>query len=159
MKLWTFSGDTVYIFRAASIGGVTLGPVTLWLGYPTVSGVLLVRWTRISTDQRSFAVYDRRTWNRLPTALRSPVVALFIQAPAQDLQCTCSSIRQCWLQLWVTCTVVRRRQLRADFYSRTQIDSTLLALLHTQGARRGSTLGGAVTVSVHATSKSLSLTG
>jgi len=72
MKRWTFSGDTVYIFRAASIGGVTLGPVTLWLGYPTVSGVLLVRWTRISTDQRSFAVYDRRTWNRLPTALRSP---------------------------------------------------------------------------------------
>jgi len=32
--------------------------------------------------------------------------ALFIQAPAQDS--VCSSTRQCWLQLWVSCTVVRR---------------------------------------------------
>jgi len=32
-------------------------------------------------------------------------VALFIQAPAQD-PLVCSSTRQCWLQLWVSCTVV-----------------------------------------------------
>jgi len=31
----------------------------------------------------------------------------FIQAPAQD-PLVCSSTRQCWLQLWVSCTVVRR---------------------------------------------------
>jgi len=35
-------------------------------------------------------------------------VARFIQAPAQD-PLVCSSTRQCsWLQLWVSCTVVRR---------------------------------------------------
>ena len=33
-------------------------------------------------------------------------VARFIQAPAQD-PLVCSSTRQCWLQLWVSCTVVR----------------------------------------------------
>jgi len=33
-------------------------------------------------------------------------VALFIQAPAQD-PLVCSSTRQCWLQLWVSCTVVQ----------------------------------------------------
>ena len=33
--------------------------------------------------------------------------AVFIQAPAQD-PLVCSSTRQCWLQLWVSCTVVRR---------------------------------------------------
>ena len=34
-------------------------------------------------------------------------VALFIRAPAQDAL-VCSSTRQCWLQLWVSCTVVWR---------------------------------------------------
>jgi len=34
-------------------------------------------------------------------------VARFVQAPAQD-PLVCSSTRQCWLQLWVSCTVVRR---------------------------------------------------
>ena len=34
-------------------------------------------------------------------------VARFIQAPAQD-PLVCSSTRQCWLQLWVSCAVVRR---------------------------------------------------
>jgi len=33
--------------------------------------------------------------------------AVFIQAPAQD-PLVCSSTRQCSLQLWVSCTVVRR---------------------------------------------------
>ena len=33
-------------------------------------------WTRTSTGQRSFAAYDPRTWNRLPTALRSPELSL-----------------------------------------------------------------------------------
>ena len=65
-----------------------------------VSGALLVPlpWTLTSTGQRSFAAYDPMTWNRLPTALRSPKLALFIQAPAQD-PLVCSSTRQCWLQL------------------------------------------------------------
>jgi len=43
----------------------------------------------------------------LPTALRSPELSLSIQAPAED-PLVCSSTRQCWLQLWVLCTVVRR---------------------------------------------------
>ena len=45
-----------------------------------------------------------------PTTNGPPItrtVALFIQAPAQD-PLVCSSSRQCWLQLWVSCTVVRR---------------------------------------------------
>ena len=33
--------------------------------------------------------------------------ALIVQAPAQDPP-VCFSTRQCWLQLWVSCTVVRR---------------------------------------------------
>jgi len=41
-----------------------------------VSGVLLVTWTRTSTGQRSFAAYGRRTWNQLPTALRSTELSL-----------------------------------------------------------------------------------
>ena len=42
-----------------------------------VSGLcLLVTWTRTSTGQRSLAVYGSRTWNRLPTALRSPELSL-----------------------------------------------------------------------------------
>ena len=40
-------------------------------------------------------------------ALRSPELSLSILAPAQD-PLVCSSTRQCWLQLWVSCTVVRR---------------------------------------------------
>jgi len=73
-----------------------------------VSGALLVQpWTRTSTGHRRFAVYGPRTWNRLPTALRSPELSLSILAPAQD-PLVCSSTRQCWLQLWVSCTVVRR---------------------------------------------------
>ena len=41
-----------------------------------VSGALLVPWTRPSTGQRSFAAYDPRIWNRLPTALRSSELSL-----------------------------------------------------------------------------------
>jgi len=43
-----------------------------------------------------------------PTTNGRPItrtVARFIQAPAQD-PLVCSSTRQCWLQLWVSCTVV-----------------------------------------------------
>ena len=72
-----------------------------------VSWALLVPWTPTSTGQRSSAAYGRRTWNQLPTALRSPELSLFIQAPAED-PLVCSSTRQRWLQLWVSCTVVRR---------------------------------------------------
>jgi len=45
-----------------------------------------------------------------PTTNGPPItrtVALFIQAPAQD-PLVCSSTIQCWLQSWVSCTVVRR---------------------------------------------------
>jgi len=45
-----------------------------------------------------------------PTTNGPPItrtVARVIQAPAQD-PLVCSSTRQCWLQLWVSCTVVRR---------------------------------------------------
>ena len=43
-----------------------------------------------------------------PTTNGPPItrtVARFIQAPAED-PLVCSSTRQCWLQLWVSCTVV-----------------------------------------------------
>ena len=43
-----------------------------------------------------------------PTTNGPPItrtVARFVQAPAQD-PLVCSSTRQCWLQLWVSCTVV-----------------------------------------------------
>ena len=46
----------------------------------------------------------------VPTTNGPPVtrtVARFVQAPAQDPLVYCST-RQCWLQLWVSCTVVRR---------------------------------------------------
>jgi len=36
----------------------------------------MVPWTTTSTDQRSFAVYDPRTWNRPPPALRLPELSL-----------------------------------------------------------------------------------
>ena len=41
-----------------------------------VSGAVMVPWTRTSTGQHSFAVYDPRTWNRLPPALRLPELSL-----------------------------------------------------------------------------------
>jgi len=74
-----------------------------------VSGVLLVPWTRTSTAQRSFAVC---VWSQdlEPTTNGPPIsrtVARFIQVPAQ-YPLVCSSTRQCWLQLWVSCTIVRR---------------------------------------------------
>ena len=68
---------------------------------------LLVPWTRTSTGQRSFAVYDPRTWNRLPTALRSPLASFkrhlktHSSVPALDsADCSCgcrlpSSHRRC----------------------------------------------------------------
>ena len=37
---------------------------------------VLLPWTRTSTGQRSFALCCSRTWNRLPTALRSPELSL-----------------------------------------------------------------------------------
>jgi len=41
-----------------------------------VSGALLVPWTRTSIGKLlSIAAYGSRTWNRLPTALRSPELA------------------------------------------------------------------------------------
>jgi len=64
-----------------------------------VSGVLLVPWTRTSTGQRSSAAYGRRTWNQLPTALRSPELPLSsfkrqlktnLSVPALDSAAGCS---------------------------------------------------------------------
>jgi len=68
--------------------------------------------------QRSFAVCCSRTWNRLPTALRSPELSLgsFKRQLKTHLSVphthrisvpgpSCSSTRQCWLQLWVSCRV------------------------------------------------------
>ena len=75
-----------------------------------VSAVLLVPWTRTSTGQPSFAAYGSRTWNRLPTALRSPELSLssferqlktHLSVPALDSAgCSCgcrvpSSHRRC----------------------------------------------------------------
>ena len=69
-----------------------------------------VPWTRTSIGQRSYAVYDSRTWNRLPTALRSPELSLALfkrqlkthrSVPALDsavCRCGCrvpSSHRRC----------------------------------------------------------------
>jgi len=44
--------------------------------HSAVSRALLVPWTRTSTGQHIFAAYSPRTWNRLPTALRSPELSL-----------------------------------------------------------------------------------
>jgi len=41
-----------------------------------VSGALMVPWTRTSTGQCNFAVYDPRTWNWLPPALQMPELSL-----------------------------------------------------------------------------------
>ena len=75
-----------------------------------VSGALLVPLTRTSTGQRSFTAFGPRTWNRLPTALRSPELSLssfkrqlktHLSVPAVDSAgCSCgcrvpSSHRRC----------------------------------------------------------------
>ena len=73
-----------------------------------VSSVHLVPWTRMSTGQRNFAAYGPRTWSRLPSSPITRTVALFIQAPAQDPPVPAN--RQCWLQLWMSCTVVDVRR-------------------------------------------------
>jgi len=92
---------------------------------------LLVPWTRPSTGQRSFAVYGPRTWNRLPTALRSPELSLgsckrylktHSSVPALDSAgCSCgcrlpSSHRRC-----CDCTASSEPstnvQTRLDYYS------------------------------------------
>ena len=57
-------------------------------------------------DSDVFAAYGLRTWDRLPTALRSPELSLALYK--RQLKTPCSSTRQCWLQLLVSCTVVRR---------------------------------------------------
>ena len=72
-----------------------------------VSGALMVPWTRTSTGQCSFAVYGPRTWNRLPTALQPPELLLsYSPQSSTSSRPTCSSTRQCWLQLWVLCTIL-----------------------------------------------------
>jgi len=67
-------------------------------------------WTRTSTGQSSFAVYSPRTRNRLGYQRPSDhqncrCLHSSARPPAQD-PVVCSSARQCWLQLWVSCTVV-----------------------------------------------------
>jgi len=56
-------------------------------------------WCRTSTGQRRFGtdyprLFDRQNSRCLHSSARS--------------RPTCSRTRQCWLQLWVSCTVVRR---------------------------------------------------
>ena len=65
-----------------------------------VSAALLVPWTRTSTGQRSVWPQNLEPTTNGPPITRT--VARFIQAPAQDPR-VCSSTRQCWLQLWVSC--------------------------------------------------------
>jgi len=92
---------------------------------------LLVPWTRTSTGQRSFAVYDPRTWNRLPTALRSPELSLasfkrqlktHSSVPALDSAgCSCgcrlpSSHRRC-CDCTASSAPTTNVQTRLDYYS------------------------------------------
>ena len=71
-----------------------------------VSGALLVPWTQdVYWPARLCCVWPQHmepTTNGLPI---TRTVAIFVQAPAQD-PLVRSSTRQCWLQLWVSCTVV-----------------------------------------------------
>ena len=64
-----------------------------------VSGALLVPWTRTSTGQRSFAVYGPRTWNRLLCPRPSDHQNCRCIRSNASSRPTCSSTRQCWLQL------------------------------------------------------------
>ena len=65
----------------------------------------------------------------LPTALRSPERSLRSSASSRP---TCSSTWQCWLQLWVSCTVIRDAVVTASASSapttnvQTRLDSTRL---------------------------------
>jgi len=92
---------------------------------------LLVPWTRTSTGQRSFAVYGRRTWNRLPTAFRSPELSLasfkrylktHSSVPALDSAgCSCgchvpSSHRRC-CDCTASSAPSTNVQTRLDYYS------------------------------------------
>ena len=50
-----------------------------------------------------------RTWSRLPTALRSPELSLVsFKRQLKTHSSVPELVRQCWLQLCVSCTVVRR---------------------------------------------------
>ena len=59
-------------------------------------------------------------------------VALLLQAPAQD-SFVCSSTRQCWLQLWVLCTIVQRCcDCTASSASTTNVQTRLNWVTHNQ---------------------------
>jgi len=59
-------------------------------------------------------------------------VALLLQAPAQD-SFVCSSTRQCWLQLWVSCTIVQRCcDCTASSASTTNVQTRLNWVTHNQ---------------------------
>ena len=49
-----------------------------------------------------------RTWNRLPTALRSPELSLSSFKRQLKTHSSVPAHRRCWLQLLVSCTIVRR---------------------------------------------------
>ena len=96
------------------------------------SSWLLVPWTRTSTGQRSFAVYGHRTWNRLPTALRSPELSLgsfkrqlkthsSVPAALDSAGCSCgcrvpSSHRRC-CDCTASSAPTTNVQTRLDYYS------------------------------------------
>ena len=89
--------------------------------------LLLVPWTRTSADQRSSAAYDSRTWNRLPTALRSPELSLasfkrqlktHLSVPALD-----SSGCSCGCRVPSSCAVVTVQRVRRRLQT-SRLDST-----------------------------------
>ena len=50
-------------------------------------------------------LFRNRTWNRLPTAYRSPELSLSLFKRQHNTHLF--RTRQCWLKLWVSCTIVR----------------------------------------------------
>ena len=89
-----------------------------------VSGaLLLVPWTRTSTGQCSSAAYGSRTWNRLPTARRSPELSLAsfkrqlkthssVAAALDSAGCSCG------------CRVVTVQRVRRRLQTSCRLDST-----------------------------------
>jgi len=97
-----------------------------------VSEVLLVPWTRTFTGQRSFAAYGPRTWNRPPTALRSPELSLasfkrqlktHLSAPALD-----SAGCRCGCRVPLSGAVVTTASSAPTTNVQTRLDSTPITL-------------------------------
>jgi len=83
----------------------------VWLRYHNALAARLQAQHPSWSDERLFHAARRRLIAVLQVCttavLQYVVLQCALQAPAQD-PLVCSSTRQCWLQLWVSCTVVRR---------------------------------------------------